>query len=214
MSSAGCRLQAHTLVHCGVAYESGDRSRWHPESRWRSWRLTKTHSTVVHQKVVVEKLTGSKRFEEKPPSIPRSCPASLHSHDARAWLRWAYGCKMPNQALQVLRGRGHRELLANVFESSVANSTQSDLILQLAEERLDLSSLSLMSEERGLFGSLSRTLPYSFFDMYHQLLVAARRTFSLSGASAALGPSRSIYMASVYSGLDTDVLQLFPSRHL
>jgi hypothetical protein len=103
---------------------------------------------------------------------------------------------MPNQALQVLRGRGHRELLANVFESSVANSTQSDLILQLAEERLDLSSLSLMSEERGLFGSLSRTLPYSFFDMYHQLLVAARRTFSLFWSIRSTWPE-SIYIYGV-----------------
>jgi hypothetical protein len=47
---------------------------------------------------------------------------------------------MPNQALQILCAGSH--------------STQSNPILQLTEERLDLSSLSLAAEEVGLLGSL------------------------------------------------------------
>jgi hypothetical protein len=60
------------------------------------------------------------------------------------------------------------------------NTAQSDPILQLAEERLHFSSVSLMPEERGLLGSLPCALPHILFDMDDQLLVPARSAFCLS----------------------------------
>jgi hypothetical protein len=67
-----------------------------------------------------------------------------------------------------------------VFQPPQANSSQSNLIFQFREERLNFPSFSLIAEEVGLFGSLPCMLPHSLFDMDHELFASPRRAFFLS----------------------------------
>jgi len=49
----------------------------------------------------------------------------------------------PHQALEVLRSRGPEALLPHELQSTQAQATQSDLILQFGEQRFHLLSLAL-----------------------------------------------------------------------
>src|SRR5271163_2973902 len=64
-----------------------------------------------------------------------------------------------------------------------------------------------MLEERCFSRSLSGPLPHVFFNMDHDLLVSAGSAFVLHGAFAAFRRSRSVDVASIHRGLDSDVLQ-------
>jgi len=107
-------------------------------------------------------------------------------------------CEVPNQTLEVLGSSSHQKLFANVFESAQPDAAESDPILQLAEQGLDLPSTALMLEELGSLGSLSRSLPHGFFHMNDDLLVSTGSAFAfLRGIRGTSLPS--ICIRSSYS---------------
>lgn len=95
-------------------------------------------------------------------------------------------CEVPDQAFEVLSGGSHEKLFANVLESAQPDPTQADSVLQFVEQRLNLSSTSLILEECRFPRSLSGSLPHGFFDMDYDLLVAAGSAVVLHGAFAAV----------------------------
>jgi hypothetical protein len=115
-------------------------------------------------------------------------------------------CEVWDQAFQVLSCSSHEKLFANVLESAQPNTTQANSVLQFAEECFDLSSTTLMLGECCFSSSLSGSLPHRFFHMEHDLLVSAGSAFVLNGAGAAFRRSRSVDVAFIHCGLNSDVL--------
>ena len=93
--------------------------------------------------------------------------------------------EISDQAFEVLGGSSHEELFANVLESAQPNTTQTDSVLKFAEQCFDLSSTTLMLEERCFPRSLSGSLPHGFFHVDHDLLVSTGSAFVLHGTFAA-----------------------------
>ena len=70
-----------------------------------------------------------------------------------------------DEAFQVLGSGGKEELLAHEPHAAQAQAPESDLILQLREERFDLSALVLRTGEGGRICQVTRSLACRFMDM-------------------------------------------------
>jgi len=75
-----------------------------------------------------------------------------------------------DQPLDVLRSRREEELLSHELHSPQAQATQSDLILQLCEQRFHLLSLPLCARKAGRVGQVARSLPGGFVDVDGKIL--------------------------------------------
>jgi len=95
-------------------------------------------------------------------------------------------CKKSYKTLQVLSSSGHKELLADMPQPPQSSTPETDAILQLAEECLNLLSAALVAKIIWLLISLTRSLSHFLVDMNNKLFISTGSAFCFSQTVAAL----------------------------
>ena len=127
------------------------------------------------------------------------------------WSRCHRRTEVAHESLEVLRRRCQEKLLPDKFQSTQAQTTQSDLILQFREQSLDFLSLPLCRRKFRSVRQLSCALPRRLMDVNGEVLISAIGTLRFLRAGSAAFRAADIGMGTI-ANVQSDIVQLLAGR--